>query len=490
MTTTRSRRRCTRCQTPLAADNRDDICSPCAKNTRASPFADEVPHPSSDFWEREDVLSAVAARHFGRLLRVYRKALGLRQFTVAEWLGVTQGQLSRLERADAPVTDLVKLERWSRTLCIPQELLWFTLSAQSSDTYDSADRVPKLPPVHVTTTGENVHRRQFLTSAGAGAATVGASLLAGASYATASGAVGAPHVEEVREMTAAFRAADNQYGGAHSRSALKTYFETTVEPMLDDTRIVGALQRELFTAAAEMRQLAGWMAYDVGQPDEGRKHLREALRLCEKAGDDALAAEMFAAMSHQAAFVGAGDSAVDLAIAAHQAAVRVNVPALRAESAVMEAHGLAMQNDPRACFDALRRAEVAFGQIAADATPKWLAYFDGSYMAAKFAHAFCDLGQPKEAERFARRSLDMSAGYNRGKLFNTALLASALADQRRVDEACSYGMTAVHMAGNVRSQRATAYLSDLSRRLAPFKSAPVRTLYTEMDKVGIATPRV
>ncbi|MBB3664066.1 hypothetical protein FB384_002970 [Prauserella sediminis] len=93
-------------------------------------------------------------------------------------------------------------------------------------------------------------------------------------------------------------------------------------------------------------------------------------------------------------------------------------------------------------------------------------------MAAKAAHVFRDLGAPPEAERYARRSLEMSDGYERGRLFNIALLASTLADQRRVEEACVEGARAVGMINRVRSVRATNYLSDLARRLAPFSATP------------------
>ncbi|WP_245633818.1 helix-turn-helix domain-containing protein [Amycolatopsis jejuensis] len=485
VTSSRTRRRCRTCSAPLAADNRGDQCSPCVKAEQAS--SGEVPRSGGDFWARQEVQDAITDRHFGRLLRAYRRAHGIRQATVADWFGLAQGRISSMERAAGPVTDLAKLDRWCQILRIPQEHLWFTLSAQHSDGYDTVGSAPTLRAVREIT-GDDVQRRQFLKSTAVGVATVGASLLG--STPTAATTEGLANVEDIRSMTKAYRAADNRFGGGHSRTALNAYFESTVKPMLDDTSIIGSLRRELFTAAAEMRQLAGWMAYDVGHASDGRTHLREALRLCQHAGDEALAGEMLAAMSHHAAFLGSGDAAVDLALAAHQSAARAGIPALQAESAVMEAHGLAMQNDRGGCMDALRRAETAFERINPANSPAWLSYFDAPYMAAKFAHAFRDLGMAPDAERFARRSLDMSDGYDRGKLFNTALLASALADQRRVDEACASAKAAVRMAGSVRSVRATAYLGDVARRLAPYRTAEVRALYREMDQVGLATPRI
>jgi hypothetical protein len=54
----------------------------------------------------------------------------LTQATVGRWLGLTQGQISRLERTPQPTHDLTKLDQWARALHIPQRYLWFQLSPQ------------------------------------------------------------------------------------------------------------------------------------------------------------------------------------------------------------------------------------------------------------------------------------------------------------------------------------------------------------------------
>lgn len=71
----------------------------------------------------------------------------------------------------------------------------------------------------------------------------------------------------------------------------------------------------------------------------------------------------------------------------------------------------------------MRRAERAFDAVHDDSRPRWTAYFDRAYLAAKFAHVLHAVGESKPAERFAIRSLQMSEGYERGRLFNTVLLA-------------------------------------------------------------------
>jgi transcriptional regulator with XRE-family HTH domain len=407
----------------------------------------------------EEFREAFASRHFGRIMRAYRFAHNpvLTQARLGRWLGLTQGQVSRLESLrDAPPSDLLKLERWARVLRVPEAFLWF--------------RYNEAPVVSL----RERRGRSF------------AWFSVSASVQAPERVVGLPEVETLRAMTRTFRQLDNRFGGGHARSTVSHYLVGEAVPMLRGGRFRDGVRQELVRAVAEMNQLAGWMAYDVGDVEAGRKHLRLALQLCKDVGDDALAAEMLAGLSHHAAFFRSPLVAVDLARGARDNASRTGFGALQAEAAVMEAHGLALQRDSKAAVAALRDAETLFCAAEGAEVPEWLGYFDAAYLAAKFAHTFRDLGRPDEAEGFARRSLEMSEGYERGRLFNTALLASILADQRRVEEACAVGLSALRMAGNLNSVRTVTYLADVATRLAPFAGEPaVEELVGEMRAMGI-----
>jgi hypothetical protein len=73
-------------------------------------------------------------------------------------------------------------------------------------------------------------------------------------------------VEIVRDMTATFRRLDNLHGGGHSRATttITSYLTSTVTPMLKDTARTPAARDELYAAAAELHQVASWIACDVG----------------------------------------------------------------------------------------------------------------------------------------------------------------------------------------------------------------------------------
>ena len=474
-------RRCQGCGTRLARDNGSRLCSPCSRHEVQ---ASNAPTKEDGFWQRAALRDALESRHFGQILNAYRYEHRpvLTQAKVGRWLGLTQGQVSRLERTAQPIHDLNKLDQWARSLHIPEPYLWFQLSQQPARAYVRPGSTPSLDD-ESEIGGGDVQRRQLLRAAAAGAASLGSSAFGWFSAHPTRGsgtrAVGVTDVQIIREMTQTFRRLDNRFGGGHARSAVTNYLASDVLPLLREGRYRNSVRRELSAAVAELNQLAGWMAYDVGDADSGRRHLRNAMHLCQDIGDDALAGEMLAGMSHQAAFLRSAALATDLARAAKDNAKRAGAPALVSESAVMEAHGLALMSDAQGCLAALRESEKAFAAAEDRDRPEWLAYFDGAYLAAKFGHCFRDLGRPAEAERFARRSLDMIDGYDRGRLFNLALLASIFADQRKIEEACETGLTAVRIAADVQSVRTVAYLVDLSHRLAPFRAEPAVQILDE-----------
>jgi transcriptional regulator with XRE-family HTH domain len=113
-----------------------------------------------DFWQVDQVRDALDERHMGHVVLSYRThpyhgRKRISQEIAAQWLGVSQAQLSRIE-AGPPVQDLNRLVQWAKVFRIPPELLWFDLPDD----------------------GDDMKRRQFLVAGGATAIAV---LPAGAS---------------------------------------------------------------------------------------------------------------------------------------------------------------------------------------------------------------------------------------------------------------------------------------------------------------------
>jgi hypothetical protein len=288
--------------------------------------------------------------------------------------------------------------------------------------------------------------------------------------------VGAGSVDAIREVTATFRRLDNQFGGGYARTTVVQYLADEVAPLLRHGAYTAEVGRPLFAAAAETTLLAGWMAYDLEQHAIAQRYLIQALRLAQEGGDDALGGEVLAAMSCQAAYLGEGADAVDMARCAALAARRASCAALESECLATEAHGHALSGSPRSCADALARAHRALDADSGE-RPVWLAYFDGAYLAAKQGRALLDAGDAAEAAAAMRASLGMQPGYERGRAFNLTVLASALVERGELEEGCAYAAEAAGAADELTSTRARQELAGFSRRITTYRgAAPVRAL--------------
>jgi hypothetical protein len=132
--------------------------------------------------------------------------------------------------------------------------------------------------------------------------------------------VGQPDIEAIREVTQTFLRLDNLFGGGRARPTVVRYLHDEVTPLLRSGNYTEAVGQELFSAAAELTRLAGWMAYDLEQHGVAQRYLIQALRLAGEADDQALGGEILAGMSHQAVYIGQPDDALDLARAAQTSA--------------------------------------------------------------------------------------------------------------------------------------------------------------------------
>ena len=290
-------------------------------------------------------------------------------------------------------------------------------------------------------------------------------------------AVGAPHVESIREMTSTFRRLDNRFGGGHARESVVRFLAREVAPLVKSGRFEARTGSSLLSASAEMLQLAGWMTYDDGNNRLGQHYMTQALRLARAAGDEPLGGEILAGLSHQASYLGDSATAVDLARAARKTALAHGLDALLAEAWVMEAHGHACAGDEAACTAALSEAETALDRADRAADPHWIGYFDDAYLAAKFGHCFKELCRPAAAQTFATQSLDMDVSYVRGRAFNLALLATAQAQGGDVEAACTTGYEVLELIHQGNSARLRRYAQQLVGELEPAASSAIVTTF-------------
>ncbi|MFI7068668.1 helix-turn-helix domain-containing protein [Micromonospora sediminicola] len=452
-----------------------------------------------DAWSHGEVLTALAARDIGGLFRWITSLTGASQSRIGAAVGLEQGYISRI-MAGRKVTSIDVLERIADGCRMPDQarIAMGLAPRQATLPSASARRTPGRPSESPTTRTwqddvrsatelwrGDVNRRDVLrqvafSSAGYTLPALRWFTAPDPAPVTQPGrnAVGQPQIDTIRAMTATYRGLDNQYGGGHARDTVARYLHQEVTPLLTDGRYDHPTGQRLLSAAAELAQLAGWQAYDTTEHGIAQRYLTLALDFAHAAGDNGLGAEILAAMSHQATYLGHTTTGLDLARAAGQAARRAGVPVLTAEAHVMEAHALAKAHDERACAAALHKAERALDRADRSTDPQWLSYFDEAYLSAKFGHCFHALGRNTHAERFAARSLRMDNRYVRGRAFNLALLASVHAQQGEAERACTTGAEALSLTAQLRSARAVRYLRDLQAHLAPHRRLPTVRHFT------------
>jgi hypothetical protein len=85
----------------------------------------------------------------------------------------------------------------------------------------------------------------------------------------------------------------------------------------------------------------------------------------------------------------------------------------------------------------------------------------------------------------------MDGRFVRGKVFNLSLLATALAEQDDIEQACPVGQQALGVRAGLRSARSIRYIKDLQSALRPrAEAAVVRTFNAQVaERLPAASAR-
>lgn len=288
--------------------------------------------------------------------------------------------------------------------------------------------------------------------------------------------VGAGDVEALRETTRMFLGLDFRYGGGHARTALVQYFAQDVVPLLEGA-YSDEVGRQLYTAAAEVAQLLGWTAYDLGRHGLAQRYFIQALRLAQAADDRSVAARLLSNLSHQSNYLGRYQAAAQLARAAQEGAKGAASPAAMSMFLTMEARALAGAQDHRGVTTALRDAETSFRKSDLASEPTWIAYFDEAELAGEAAHCFRDLRSPREAHEYVSRAIELTGpSYVRTLAFVRLVQAAAFIQQDEPATAAAIMASVVENSMPLKSERVLRYLRDLIQDLEPYAStAEVRS---------------
>jgi transcriptional regulator with XRE-family HTH domain/tetratricopeptide (TPR) repeat protein len=303
-------------------------------------------------------------------------------------------------------------------------------------------------------------------------------------HAGASTAVGMDDVQRIREARQAFSTMDHQFGGGLVRPAVVDYLNTQVTPLLAGT-YTDEVGKQLLTAAANMTELAGWEAYDLGRHGLAQAHYGQALRLAKAADDPLTAAKVLAQLAQQARDLCHPETAIRLSRAARQAAEQAHAcPRVRADLLVREARATAVGVALAETFDSyaaarvhrlIGQAEQAFAAAnpEADDEPAWAWALVPAELTAEIGYCWQMIGEYGRAEACATQALrGFGSQFPRSVQLNTVHLAQALTGKNELDAALHHARAAVPMAKRLKSTRCTGWIREFDRGLEPHAGEP------------------
>jgi tetratricopeptide (TPR) repeat protein len=404
----------------------------------------------------------------------------VQQTRLAGWLGITQGQLSRIERAVAPVRDLVKLDQWARVLHVPAHLLWFEISPDPSETSAAS-------PLRATLAKESdqnkddVRRRDLLKVAGVAAATAGSGLLAETPWQRLIDSVdrGRPvdtaTIQIMQDRTADLFDTEYTVPARHVLDSL-TKHHTTLRTLLGNAR-TDATRDPLIIMMGETEALIGWLYFDLGHGKQAADTWRSTLRIAKEIGDRGLAACTLGYWSYLAASRNDIAPAVRLLQQAQECVPGNSAPATRSWIAAREAEELGRLGDETAALRALERAFTAFDFARPRTERIWTAFFTANRLGGLTVSTYIALNH-KDATAAADSLLaSLSPTENKARAYALADLTTLAVRTKDFDRANTLVHDAIDVTIRTESSIARQRLLTLASSLATSSDpAPTRSL--------------
>ncbi|WP_007023462.1 hypothetical protein [Saccharomonospora iraqiensis] len=176
------------------------------------------------------------------------------------------------------------------------------------------------------------------------------------------------YVETLHSRIAELVDLDLYLGGDHSSTIALQLFRS-VHRKLGANRCDPALERDLYAAAGELGEVAGWLLFDAGKHDLVRRINHEALHLSRLAGDHSMELLTLQNMSMHAGHLGRPSEALRIA----RMVLETNTlsPRLEALFRTREARALALGGAGTAAERTFRQAHSLYQDGVRDEDPAW-----------------------------------------------------------------------------------------------------------------------
>lgn len=425
-----------------------------------------LPHPLS--YIRASL--GVGKTKFAESLRVHGHALGCN-------LATTRTTVFKWERGDHAPDDL--------TQCVIADMLhvpdsvraslpWpYWLPAwETSCTTSPWTQAATLESLTQLAGSGCMDRRGFLSIGGVALVGVGtqwATADPAIAAATAGDQVTPATVDRVSERVESLRAMEQETGGGDFLDSARADLRL-ITRMLDNGRYSEETAQRLYTLAAEVCCLLGWMSYDASLHTAAQQHYTAALRSAKTAGDDKIGVHTLCFMATQAANQREQRAAVGLMDTANDA--RNRLPAImHASLAAHQTTVYSKAGEKHKATQALNRAFDAFDRADDSDTPAYLTWFGEAQLRSTEGRYLLLSGQARQATAALERSVAHAAPRDRAVRYGTL----ALAHQKTGD--LDGALDATDKAADlidqgIHSQRGIERLHEVRRAFAAHRNEP------------------
>jgi hypothetical protein len=246
--------------------------------------------------------------------------------------------------------------------------------------------------------------------------------------------IGTGEVEIVRSMTERIADILDVFGGGHARPMAAAFLVNTVLPYLR-ADASSAIRSDLLSAASDLVYLTGWMAMYEREHGLGQRYYVKALDLAGAAEDHVTYCRTLRGMSLQAANLGYGARALQLANAAAEASPKAG-PRLHAFLAGQQAASAAMTGDRGAAFSRLAETETSLSK--ADSRKDAVGGYDMSAFLFHTSAVLYHLGDlPGSVKAMHDCLLVQPQQEHQGRVHANGLLAQRQFELGHLDAACT-----------------------------------------------------
>jgi hypothetical protein len=282
------------------------------------------------------------------------------------------------------------------------------------------------------------------------------------------------YLQSIRSHIREIVALDNRFGGADLVRLSMRFFRTLHDQLGAGTYDPG-LERDLHSAAGELAEVVGWLAYDAEDHDLCRRMNQESLYFTRLAGDKTVELLTLQNSSMHAASQGRPKEALQIARSVLEGNYRLS-PRLRALFLTRKARALAQGGDDSA-LALLPEIRALFLDGVSDGDPAWAWWIDQRELDWHEAMVHRDLGLTGRAvDQFERSVMAIPADEIRSQYVHRAYLLQAQIDNSNWDAAEQTIQQLIPLSREVASTRTVVLLRNMHGELAKRAKVPAAFL--------------